>query len=139
MSKFAHAPARSSQRRRTWCGPYAAAVVLGLDYDTAYDLCLQANPSRQRITGLSKEALRRVLWAAGRKCFWSGFMAEQPTLAQWYKTRPDKQATYIVNVTGHYVVVRGTRIIDNQQPVWQAFADRRKHKRSRVVDVMQFD
>jgi hypothetical protein len=42
-----------------------------------------------------------------------------------------------VNVTGHYVVVRGTRVIDNQQPVWQAFADRKKHKRSLVANVIQ--
>ena len=64
-------------------------------------------------------------------------LGEPMTLTQWYKQRPDKQATYVVNVTGHYVVVRGTRVIDNQQPVWQPFADRKKHKRSLVVKVIQ--
>jgi len=147
MTKFAHAPARSTTRFCSWCGPYALAAVAGITYDAAYDTCLQVT-GKPVVKGLTVYHLQKGLAARGvqytrlsmtetRKPAEGWRLGEPMTLTQWYKQRPDKQATYIVNVTGHYVVVRGTRVIDNQQPVWQAFADRKKHKRSLVENVIQ--
>ena len=147
MTKFAHAPARSSTRFCSWCGPYALAAVAGIDYDTAYETCLQVTGKRV-VKGLEMYYLQKGLAAHGmqytrlsmhevRKPAKAPFLGDAMTLTQWYKQRPDKQATYIVMVTGHYVVLRGTRVIDNQQPRWQSFSDRKKHKRSLVLNVLQ--
>jgi hypothetical protein len=147
MTKFAHAPARSTTSFCSWCGPYALAAVAGIDYDAAYDTCLQVT-GKPVVKGLTVYHLQKGLAARGvqytrlplrdtRKPAEAPFLGEPMTLTQWYKQRPDKQATYVVNVTGHYVVVRGTRVIDNQQPKWQPFADRKKHKRSLVKNVIQ--
>lgn len=36
----------------------------------------------------------------------------KPTLARWLAERPDKSATYVVQVTGHYVLVSGRKFVD---------------------------
>ena len=43
----AHTPLRTSKSRRTWCGPYAAAVFMRQHYDAAYEVCLVSHVSRQ--------------------------------------------------------------------------------------------
>ena len=147
MTKFAHAPARSTTSFCSWCGPYALAAVARIDYDAAYETCLQVT-GQSVVKGLTVYHLLKGMAALGvqytrlptyeiRKPAEPRRLGEPMTLTQWYKQRPDKQATYVVNVTGHYVVVRGTRVIDNQQPKWQPFADRKKHKRSLVKNVIQ--
>lgn len=167
MSKFSFAPARSAKKRRTWCGPYAVAVLMGVDYDAAYDTCVRIL-RRDGIRGMYNSELERIMTTLGvgfRKWtfqeytgtvtvdaqtdFKDGRWFIKPvtvnkhlTLNQWYKARADKQATYVINVSRHYVIVRGTRIIDNQQPEWKAWADRkgaRSYKRGLVHGVWQID
>ena len=60
------------------------------------------------------------------------YARQNPTLAAWLKTR-DRKKTYLVNITGHYIVVSGDKTIDNQSGEWQPQRSRKsKHRRKRV-------
>ena len=48
----------------------------------------------------------------------------------WLKTR-DRKKTYLVNITGHYIVVSGDKTIDNQSGEWHSVR-KSKHRRKRV-------
>lgn len=150
-------PARTKRSRNTWCGPYVAAVLAGVDYDDAYAATLKVT-RRRAVTGMRNAELLAVLDSYGVSTVKlpsdqvyeyepytigsgpggytvRGHRMKNMTLTQWYKQRPNKTATYIVQVTGHFLVVRGTRVIDNQFAEWLPFAKRRKHKRSLVRSV----
>jgi len=161
------APAKTAQRRATWCGPYAIGVIAEMDYDDAYEICTRSLLRYRPIRGMSNVELMRSLKNAGCKFRqWSYDECGRPatqnvpnryvngvwedrwipvrvkqTLTQWRDslTPEQRRKTYIVNVTGHYVVYSCDRIIDNQQPTWQAFGKRRKHKRSIVRVVFEIE
>jgi hypothetical protein len=58
-----------------------------------------------------------------------------PTLAAWLRTREDKAAVYVVNVTGHYVLVAGRKFVDTgTRGEWVNIGDA-PHRRSRVENV----
>lgn len=132
----------SAARGATWCGPYAIAVVCATPYDPMYET----------ISAILGKRLRRMHWSQLCKvlhCMDVRYtqlktvarvrpnMADLQTLTQWYATRPDRTGTYVVLVTGHYVVVRGTRITDTLDQTWIPFHQRRRCKRSRVQAVLQ--
>lgn len=60
-----------------------------------------------------------------------------PTLAAWLRTRPDKCATYIINVTGHYVLVSGRKFVDTYTKGEWVNIGKAPHRRCRVVKVWQ--
>ena len=145
-----------AEGRLAWCGPFAAAVLLRETYAAAYDRC-RAQVARSTyagardrasvITGMLQRDLEAVLIGgglkvAGRETFrgrgaMPGFKVPayhrdpRPTLAAWLKTR-DRSALYLVNVTGHYLVVAGDRTIDNQVGAWVSVRETRS-RRARVV------
>ena len=131
----AHTPLRTSKSRHTWCGPYAAAVFMRQHYDAAYEVCL-CHTFRGKITGMSNKLMKTVMGANGiymtlHYCRDVGSYARQnPTLAAWLKTR-DRKKTYLVNITGHYIVVSGDKTIDNQSGEWHSVR-KSKHRRKRV-------
>jgi hypothetical protein len=58
-----------------------------------------------------------------------------PTLAAWLRTREDKAAVYVVNVTGHYVLVAGRKFVDTStRGEWVNIGDA-PHRRTRVENV----
>ena len=147
-----HAPARSATRQRSWCGPYAIATLAGVDYDTAYDRVCRVL-GVQSIAGMRNNQTLKVLKDYGLRVmplpraevydiisYGDGYStARRLTLAQWLKRRPPlpQGAMYLVQVTGHYLVVRGSRIIDNRSLQWEPFSQRRKNKRSLVSAVFE--
>lgn len=160
-------PQEHGQQRPHWCGPYALAVLFGCSYKHAEKMIRSANtrehPKRKEIRGMYNSNMIRTILHRNKSvkrgltpidlphlAFENfstddglvkvrGVRGKKQTLTQWYKGRTDKGATYLVNVTGHYLVIRGTRIIDNQTKLWEPFHARRKHKRSHVQQVWKIE
>jgi hypothetical protein len=157
MTKM-YAPARSALKRNTWCGPYAAAVVLTCSYDTAYDFMLKAT-RRRSITGMRTAELAKALreYGVDAQCmemngYWrvvstyheptdTTFMKMKPmTMTQWVNERAKPGVTYIVAAGRHFMTVRDRKIICNQQPEWKSMAQRKgkgSYKRAQVTGVIE--
>lgn len=59
------------------------------------------------------------------------------TLAAWLRQRPDRAGTYVINVTGHYVLVVGRKFVDTgTRGEWVSIA-KAPHRRTRVENVWQ--
>lgn len=59
------------------------------------------------------------------------------TLAAWLKQRPDRAGTYVINVTGHYVLVVGQKFVDTQTRGEWVSIRKAPHRRTRVENVWQ--
>ena len=57
-----------------------------------------------------------------------------PTFAQWLRSRPDRGAMYIVEVTGHWVLVKGRKFVDTYTKGEWVFLGSAPHKRRRVCN-----
>lgn len=133
----------------SYCGPYAVAHLCALkDTGEAARLIHEVRwrgrgdgrdwngrrrPVRSAGNGEVLEALRR----AGVRPIGRGHPGRKnrPTLARWLRGR--RGGLYLVNVTGHYIVVDGYRIYDNAHPTGR----KRKqwpHRRKRVVRWWRF-
>lgn len=132
----------TSRKATTWCGPYALALISGLDYDTVYGKVLRAknkrmptHKKRKYITGMSKSLMQIV--AKTMKCLFMFVKAQRMTLNSYIDhLTPNK--VYIIQITGHYVVVdtRTWEICDNQSKAWQSISDS-KHKRCFVKKIAE--
>lgn len=142
------APKGTSEKRANWCGPYAIATILGMDYDAAYNYACRVLGKRS-IKGMWDREVREVLLAAGRRCVNLSFRAKTQgknkhlTFTQWRNGLDghSRLKTYIVTVGHHYVVYSRDQIIDNQSKKWQAWDERKgkgSYKRALVNDVITF-
>jgi len=151
------APSRA-KKGRTWCGPYALATVSQLSYESALDVFKRVT-GRERISGVWNSEMDKALHILGALQRFSvtchdydthsvfvvenGVMRMKPlTLNQWYKRRKDKGGLYLLNVSRHYVVVNGNKIIDNQKPEWTTFYKRKgkgSYKRAHVHRVWKIE
>jgi hypothetical protein len=60
-----------------------------------------------------------------------------PSLASWLRQRPDRAGVYVVNVTGHYVLIAGRKFVDTgTRGEWVSIA-KAPHRRTRVENVWQ--
>lgn len=59
------------------------------------------------------------------------------TLAAWLKQRPDRAGTYVINVTGHYVLVVGQKFVDTATRGEWVSIRKAPHRRTRVENVWQ--
>ena len=101
--------------RNNYCGPCALAYVLETDPDKAAALLRKTSGTRS-IRGVSNGLLIEAIWAAGvktRLAFPIG-QVPHPQLRRWLLTREDPAALYIVNITGHYIIVHGDQMFDNR-------------------------
>jgi len=146
MGNHFNVPKRTQKKRRTWCGPYALAVLFGTNYDRTYSMCVKWLRKSRGITGMYEcemlHCIKRRNQSVAKQLATSqvagynyGDRRERPTMTQWYKSRAVKTGTYLVAVTGHFLAVRGTKIIDNQSGQWESFAARRSYKSSRISGV----
>lgn len=130
--------------RVTWCGPYAIAAVLPRwSYTTALNaLKARRGGAWERVMGVPEGELVAIINSTGKRHAriidsFGGKRSPKPTLTQWYRQRPDRQATYIVVAGDHYLTIAGTKIIDNWTCEWQPFHMRKKHKKARVRCVIK--
>jgi hypothetical protein len=136
----------SASGRTLWCGPYAIAVIFGTDYDTAYKKTLRSVNKRlmkrsrwawkkTRIQGLGNMAMERVIRTRYKKFIFAN-VERKPTLKNYLDhLRPNR--LYVVNVTGHYVLIntKDWTISDNQLGQWVPVNETTHYMRSRVVTV----
>jgi len=127
-----------NKKRMTWCGPAAISIITGCGYDAALELLKQVT-GRSVIKGVARPDMFRALRRLGYDCkSRQEFTDWRPTLAWWLRQRESDEMslTYLVNVTGHYLVVRGRKIADNKtgEPV---FTRKYPHRRKRVKVVWQ--
>lgn len=106
--------------RTTWCGPSALDIITGCGYDRALDV-LRLVTGKRSIKGTTNramlDALAKLSWTTKPVPVDVGL-----TLAAWLRGRSKDQQTqtFLINVTGHYVVVRGRKGCDShtKEPVW---------------------
>ena len=97
------APARRNRSKgKTWCGPYALAVIANIDYEPAY-LFAKKHLEVNRILGMYHWDLSKCVKAIGAKVGpWKNL--HKITVARLADNlKPNR--LYIVRVTGHYIVV----------------------------------
>ena len=127
--------------RKVYCGPYALAALTGLSVDFIEN---QINYRRDKKPG------SRVSWTNGWDLHYVGSMAnlrmgdvtslarENKTFARWLRERTPEQVNskYLVLVTGHWVAVKGRKMIDTytREPT---FIRKAPHRRKRVQVVIK--
>lgn len=108
------------KRNTCWCGPAAISIITGCGYDDAIAR-LKLDLGKPVVKGVPQSSMRRVLNAMGYSVA-PRTVENEPTLAGWLSTRQesDLDKTFLVTVTGHYIVVKGRKACDNKTkaPVW---------------------
>lgn len=143
-------PLPTQGKRKNWCGPYALAVIAGVNYDDAYDSCARYKNRlrRKRLGRLAnrKPYKRKVgVIGFGNKAFEIvskrlkapvAFEACQPMALSRLADHLKPNSLYVVNVTRHYVVVdtHDWTVIDNQTKQWEPITEC-KHRRKTCRNV----
>ena len=129
-----------------YCGPWAIAYAQGTDYETAEDQVKKCRSKytknfNRKVQGMWKWEVETVLGKQFKRYedFREGCSAygaewfDRPTLAKWLKTHKGR---FIVNVKGHYIIVDGRKIYDNNGI--DCFSGDYPHRRQRVHAYMEF-
>lgn len=122
MTKL-HAVSKSSRKRIRWCGPSAIAAITGMSYDDALQATKDTTGRR-----IVKWMRNWEMFATLQQLGYSLIKIEATvdgrtaTLARFGKKRQPEwmNETILLNVTRHYVVMRGRKIVDNrtEEPVF---------------------
>lgn len=120
-----------------YCGPFALSFLLGIGTDEAARR-IRAMRRRKgvkcyRVRGVYPPELRNCIHGGGYDVGAINSNENAPTLARWLKTYKDerKKHTFVVVLTGHFIVVKGRKIYDNRYPDG-VFLKRFKGRRKRV-------
>lgn len=131
-------PILNDTRGHVWCGPGAIAAITGKPLSQVKEAIYGVRGKRSPIMGMSEIEVAHTLRALGLRPAPARKYSkdERPTLARWLRERYKFQMgkTYLVNITDHFVVIRGRKFIDNQtlEPVFIRSAPKR---RARVKSV----
>jgi hypothetical protein len=68
---------------------------------------------------------------------WCAMKMTGITFAAWLRQRKNKAGTYLVNVTGHYVLVSGRKFVDTYTKGEWVNIGKAPHRRTRVVKVWE--
>jgi len=124
---------------RSWCGPTVIAAITGLAIPSVKARIKKVRGHNGPVRGTSTGDLRATLMSFGylmTQVYCSELTREPaPTLAQWLKKPRDMDAPYIVNVTGHWVVVKGRWFCDTFTKGVPVRASKAPGRRKRVCNV----
>lgn len=127
------------KRNTCWCGPSAISIITGCGYDDAIAR-LKLDTGKTVIKGVAPQPIKRVLYAMGFSSADRELPTEPLTLAAWEANRPpvDRDKTFLVMVTGHYLVVKGRKACDNRTkaPVWLKDMHSRRARVQHVWEVV---
>ena len=122
----------TDRRRKLWCGPTVVSTLIGIDAAVARDIIKESRGGRA-VMGTSARELDLVFRAHGcRLDLLTDHSSDLPTFASWLRLPRDPDHALVVQVTGHWVAVRGNWFCDTftkGQPVRVRHAP---HKRKRV-------
>lgn len=126
-------PAKAA-KGKTWCGPYALALITGTTYEYAMKRIKRA-VGRDRIMGMWNWELEKTARRMGLKKFkWTHVPASKRTnlsnMLDWFK--PNR--IYVVQVTSHYVILntKDWTVTDNCIEGWVPIFDTIKTKRKKL-------
>lgn len=137
---------KRGERSNSFCGPAALSLITGKHVDK----CVQEvhhyrrnwSPERRHtVRGMSNW---EMTWTLGRLGFQQSKLClpkQNPTLVafmRWLKRqeRWSAKKVYLINVTGHYVVMKGIKLFDNRNPEG-VFFGKYNHRRWRVKHVWE--
>ena len=106
--------------RKTWCGPYAIAVVCGTEYEEAYRVARAIRCKRHAkgitVTNLINSCKKFGVTGVNKK------LDKKMKLSKWLDQHTLPNKVYVVNTTRHFLIVdtRDWTTIDNQKPEWEA-------------------
>lgn len=126
-------PARAANGK-TWCGPYALALITGKTYEDVLPFIRRA-AKRKRIMGMYNWEFQKTARRMGlRKFEFKKIPSTQRTnlsnMTDWL--RPNR--IYVVQVTSHYVIVntKDWTMTDNQTEGWIPISSEHKNGRRRL-------
>ena len=108
--------------RKTWCGPYAIAVVAGTEYEEAYRVARKTRGKRHA-KGITNTNLSDSLKRMGVKGKWHPISSVGAGTKKKMKLKnflpillPNK--VYVIQITKHFLIIdtRDFTTIDNQNP-----------------------
>ena len=114
-----HIPKKISPGKRWYCGPHAFAVITGNDFETtrwklntengrAPTAGIRGYPTHNLCLALKREGYRVS------KQFFKPRPGSRVKFKEWIKNyHPDTDAFYLLELTQHFVVVKGGLFIDN--------------------------
>jgi len=128
---------------RSWCGPTVIAAITGLAIPSVKARIKKVRGHNGPVKGTHTWEVRKVLEELGYQ------MEHQPlyrngalragglklTLAQWLKRPRDMEAAYILEVTNHWVAVKGRWFCDTYTKGVPVRCTQAPRKRKRVCNV----
>lgn len=134
-----HNPKRQDGSTHMYCGPAALCAISGDSYERVRKIVntrIRFRKENQGITSMAMSEVKDALYHLGFNCTWNPANVKGMTLNQYLKSRREheKNVTLVINLTDHFVVVQGDKLVDNHTtiPVHIAIAP---WKRKRVESV----
>jgi hypothetical protein len=100
-----------------FCGPAALSLITGRSVDDCVSVLKNVRHSSQVVKGVYNGEMREALNHLGYRMHVLPVRG-RPTLARLLRSLRERGPEYIflINTTGHYVVLRGRKIYDNKNP-----------------------
>ncbi len=119
-------------RSNHYCGPAALSLLTGKSVDEVA-AALRERFNRRAIFGVTGVAMREILRQYGHDPSPVLTDGSRPTLARFLRMTKDRGPgeRFLINVTGHYLVLRGRKLYDNKNPEG-VFVRQYAHRRKRV-------
>ena len=118
----------------TYCGPAALSIITGKPVSEVMRILHTYVLERRRVRGMWNHEMESCLWKMGYETRLVQLPLRMPTVAQWLRNERKPDDTFLVQVSHHYIVVRGRKIADNRNPEG-VFLRQYQHRRSRVHKV----
>jgi hypothetical protein len=115
-----------------FCGPAALSLITGRSVDDCVSVLKNVRHSSQVVKGVYNGEMREALNHLGYRMHVLPVRG-RPTLARLLRSLRERGPEYIflINTTGHYVVLRGRKIYDNKNPEG-ILVRQYQHRRARV-------
>jgi hypothetical protein len=123
--------------RNSYCGPAVISTLTGMTTDSAAEI-VRRRTGQRVVKGMYTRELRDALYSLGITSDVRP-VTGKPTLNQWMTHhRENSKSTYLVVVTGHFIVVQQSHMIDNHTgtPEW---VERSHCFRKRVREVYRLN
>jgi hypothetical protein len=120
------------ENSNTFCGPAALSLITGKSVDDCVSVLKRVRQSTRAVKGVYNEEMREALGHLGYRMHVLPVRGK-PTLARILRSLKERgpEHIFLINTTGHYVVLRGRKIYDNKNPEG-IFVRHYRHRRARV-------
>ena len=115
-----------------FCGPAALSLITGRSVDDCVGVLKDVRHNSRAVKGVYNGEMREALIHLGYRMHVLPVRG-RPTLARLLRSLKERgpEHIFLINTTGHYVVLRGRKIYDNKNPKG-IFVRQYRHRRARV-------